>query len=138
MKRTLMVLICLLIRFIAIGQTNELLGTWQIDTSSCITINKYQTGNDFKEHASENILTIIFLNDSTFKAILSPNSCFGEYHIDKESIKINCGGCTKICCDSELSLMYYNKLKSVTRFEIINGDLVLSSEKERLYFKRKK
>lgn len=109
---------------------NEIVGNWKL-----ISIQTYTHIIDIAFQNS-NKLSITFTGDRTYKCFLSENTCYGTYNL-KNGFFINAGGCTKICCDDEISKKFYDYLIHADGSMIDNKHhLVILSQEHILTFER--
>ena len=97
---------------------------------------------DERDHDGKHVLSIEFTNDSLLNIKLTINECLCVYHIDSNKIKISFDGesglCTKVCCDSELSIEQYKMLRAIKTGCLTNDKLIFADKKDILIFKKEK
>jgi hypothetical protein len=96
---------------------NEIVGSWKL-----VSVKDLKSKIDTSFQKPNN-LSITFVGDHTYKCFLSENTCYGTYNT-KNGFFINSGGCTKICCDDEISKQFYDYL--------INADGAMINNKQQL------
>ena len=108
----------------------EIAGNWKlisIETNTHVIDTAFQKSNK---------LSITFTGDHTYKCFLSENTCYGTYNL-KNGFFMNAGGCTKICCDDEISTKFYDYLIHADGAMIDNKHhLVILSQEHILTFER--
>lgn len=108
----------------------EIVGNWKLIS---VKTNSYVIDTSFQKPHK---LSITFSGDHTYKCFLSANTCYGTYRTSN-GFFINSGGCTKICCDDEISNQFYDYLINADGAMINNKQqLTINSKEHILTFER--
>lgn len=78
-------------------------------------------------YAVEQLSHSIELSDGTGSLQLSRNTCQFSYETNEEnsSIHFTIGGCTEVCCDSELDEQFKTQLEKIETYRIQRKELLL-------------
>ncbi len=111
------------------AQPINLIGQWKLSSVKNLTNNTIDstfqnTGN----------LSIMFNGNNTYKCFLSVNTVMGSY-ITKGGFLIKRGATTKICCDDDKSMKFYNLLLDAYGYIFKESDLYIYSNNCELIFK---
>jgi len=124
MKKIILTFFILTIVFVAVGQTNYLIGDWKL-----IAIENNTSNHVDSLTSKEDIITISFTNDTIFKGHLSRNTFWGQYYSHDENIRFNKSiAVTEICCDNEMDGSFLNQLRMTNKFLIKDNCLFLTSK----------
>ncbi len=90
-------------------------------TWSLTGITFYEKDQIIIRPEKEKGLTVKFMADGKLSYKLSVNSCFGTYSTKAETMRVQLGGCTKMCCDSEFSDNFQSVLSTAKAYKIHDG-----------------
>lgn len=130
MKKNLLIIAIMLITFCTYAQKKDLIGHWKLTYVKDPITNVADTMFENVDY-----LSIMFTGNHTYKCFLSVNTVMGTYMTDG-GFSIKSGSSTKICCDDEKSLKFYDLLLGAKGYMFKFGSLKIFTMNYELNFEK--
>lgn len=88
------------------------------DTWKLVGMTFYEKDQYIERPEDEKGLTVSFNEGGKFNYVLTMNKCMGQYSAEAETMEIQLGGCTKMCCDSKFAKEFQTLLSSAKSYKI--------------------
>lgn len=130
MKKIMLFSVVMFMTIFCFSQNRDLIGKWKLESVKNISGNTIDstflnTGN----------LSILFVDNKNYKIFLSENTCYGTYKTGN-ILSFSSGNCTKICCDDDMSIKFYQIILDASGYKIKDGNLLLYSKLKELKFSK--
>lgn len=130
MKKNLLIIAIMLITFCTYAQKIDLIGHWKLSSVKNTITNVIDT-----TFQNADYLSIMFTGNHTYKCFLSTNTVMGNY-ITEDGFSIKSGSFTKMCCDDEKSLKFYDLLLGAKGYLFKSGSLKIFTMNFELSFEK--